>query len=216
MLENVTTFFKKMGKKEQLDKSSKDEAKERLHLVLMQDRANVSADFLEMMKQEIVDVIKKYIDVDENEMNVKLENRLNDDGTSGAPSLYANIPIMAINEEKKKESNELTKAKKAEVESEEEKTKGKKTVTKKAKSTTKKTVSAKKATTKTSKTTKKTTTKKKSEAEETDSDVEKSVKEPKTTKKSTKKVNDDDALKIEENVAKTKKVSTKKTTTTEK
>ena len=33
---------------------SKDAAKERLHLVLMQDRANVSADFLDLMRQEIV------------------------------------------------------------------------------------------------------------------------------------------------------------------
>ena len=62
MLDNFTTFLKKKGKKEPADKS-KNAAKERLHLVLMQDRANVSADFLEMMKLEIVDVIKKYIDV---------------------------------------------------------------------------------------------------------------------------------------------------------
>ena len=115
MLENFTAKFKKMSKKEQADKS-KDAAKERLHLVLMQDRAHVSADFLDMMKQEIVDVIKKYIDVDENEMDVKLENKVNEDGTSGAPSLYANIPIVSINEEKKKESQELAKNKQNEQE----------------------------------------------------------------------------------------------------
>ncbi len=119
MLENFTTKFKKKGKKEQLDKS-KDAAKERLHLVLMQDRANVSADFLDMMKQEIVDVIKKYIDVDETEMDVKLTNKSNDDGTSGAPALYANIPIVGINEEKKKESLELSKMQKAENDSKSE------------------------------------------------------------------------------------------------
>ncbi len=33
----------------------------------MQDRANVSADFLDMMKQEIIEVIKKYIDIDEKQ-----------------------------------------------------------------------------------------------------------------------------------------------------
>ena len=120
MLENFTAKFKKMGKKDQIDKS-KDAAKERLHLVLMQDRAHVSADFLDMMKQEIVDVIKKYIDVDENEMDVKLENKVNEDGTSGAPSLYANIPIVSINEEKKKESQELAKSKQNEQATIEEK-----------------------------------------------------------------------------------------------
>ena len=154
MLENFTTFLKKKGKKEPVDKS-KNAAKERLHLVLMQDRANVSADFLEMMKLEIVDVIKKYIDVDETDMDVKLENRVNEDGTSGAPALYANIPIVGINEEKKKESNEITKAKQAELEQEqkenEEKVEEKKEEPKeekKAKTSTKKSVSVKKSTVK--------------------------------------------------------------------
>ena len=64
MFENIINFFKGIGKKEerkQAQENSKNAAKERLHLVLMQDRANVSADFIEIMKQEIIDVIKKYI-----------------------------------------------------------------------------------------------------------------------------------------------------------
>ena len=48
MLENIISFFKRIGKKDKIEASSKDTAKERLHLVLMQDRANVSADFLDM------------------------------------------------------------------------------------------------------------------------------------------------------------------------
>ena len=65
MFESIINFFKKSKKKEEKQPSnSKSAAKERLHLVLMQDRANVSADFLELMKQEIIEVIKKYIDVD--------------------------------------------------------------------------------------------------------------------------------------------------------
>lgn len=99
MFEAITKFFKRIGKKEQEEVSSKDTAKERLHLVLMQDRANMSADFLDMMKQEIIDVIKKYIDVDEKEIDVKLTNKTNEDGTVGAPALYANIPIMKIKQE---------------------------------------------------------------------------------------------------------------------
>ena len=150
MLDNISTFLKKKNKKEQTDKS-KNAAKERLHLVLMQDRANVSADFLEMMKQEIVDVVKKYIDVDETDMDVKLENRINNDGTSGAPALYANIPIMGINEEKKKESQEISKAKKEEEKIEKENSASKENINKK-------TVSAIKSTEKKAKTTKKTKT----------------------------------------------------------
>ncbi len=97
MFENIGHFFKKIVKTEpQKELGSKDAAKERLHLVLMQDRANVSADFLELMKQEIIDVIKKYIVVDEDSIDVRLTNQSNDDGTNGAPSLYANIPIVNI------------------------------------------------------------------------------------------------------------------------
>lgn len=96
-------FFKKFNKKEEKEVShSREAAKERLHLVLMQDRANVSADFLELMKQEIIEVIKKYIDVDEGAIDVRLTNKENDDGTNGAPALYANIPIVNIKNEARK------------------------------------------------------------------------------------------------------------------
>lgn len=102
MFENIVNFFKKMIKKEQISSNSKNTAKERLHLVLVQDRANVSADFLELMKQEIIDVIKKYIEVDENLIDVRLTNHGNEDGTTGAPALYANIPIKNIKEATRK------------------------------------------------------------------------------------------------------------------
>ena len=112
MFENVSNFFKKVFKKEnQKESNSGKEAKERLHLVLMQDRANVSADFLEMMKQEIIEVIKKYIDVDENSIDVRLTNQPNEDGSNGAPALYANIPIISIKEEQKVEENKEEKEK---------------------------------------------------------------------------------------------------------
>ena len=99
MFDNFMKFFKKFSKEEKKD--SKTAAKERLHLVLMQDRANVSADFMELMKQEIIEVIKKYIDVDENAIDVKLTNKVNSDGTTGAPILYANIPIVSVKDDTK-------------------------------------------------------------------------------------------------------------------
>lgn len=123
MFENIISFFKNIGKKEEKKQaqteSSKDAAKERLHLVLMQDRANVSADFLELMKQEIIEVIKKYIEVDEKEIDVRLTNQENEDGTNGAPALYANIPILNIKNDarkidKKQVENKLSKKSKDE------------------------------------------------------------------------------------------------------
>ncbi len=108
MFENVINFFKGLGKNKN-DNKSKDAAKERLHLVLMQDRANISADFLALMKQEIIEVIKKYIDVEENSIDVRLTNKSNDDGTTGAPVLYANIPIVSVKEEAKEEAKKIKK-----------------------------------------------------------------------------------------------------------
>ena len=77
-------------------KNSKDVAKERLKLVLIHDRANVSPQFLEMLKSEITRVISNYMDIDENELNIQLTKTKSDDGKSIVPALYANIPIKNI------------------------------------------------------------------------------------------------------------------------
>ena len=109
MWESIMKLLNKIkGKTEKQAGNSKDAAKERLHLVLMQDRANVSADFLELMKQEIIEVIKKYIEVDESAIDVRLTNKENEDGTNGAPALYANIPIMNIKDEVRQNSKTNT------------------------------------------------------------------------------------------------------------
>ena len=123
MFENITNFLKKLTKKQENTVSNSKEAeKERLHLVLMQDRANVSADFLELMKQEIIEVIKKYIDVDESAIDVRLTNKENSDGTNGAPALYANIPILNIKNEARKVDAKTTteEAKASETDKKEE------------------------------------------------------------------------------------------------
>ena len=125
MFDNIIKFFRKLVKKEQQEATkSKDTAKERLHLVLMQDRANMSADFLELMKQEIIEVIKKYIDIDENAIDVRLTNKPNEDGTVGSPTLYANIPIISVKNDVKTtpKKEEATENKKEENKNAEEKT----------------------------------------------------------------------------------------------
>ena len=109
MFESIMKLVRKVTKKEDQTLKSKDAEKERLHLVLMQDRANVSADFLDLMKQEIIDVIKKYIEIDENAIDVKLTNKDNGDGTNGAPALYANIPILNIKDEVRQTAKVKTK-----------------------------------------------------------------------------------------------------------
>lgn len=93
VFEPVLNFIKNLQKKDK-EIASKQAAKDRLKLVLMQDRASVSPDFFEMMKQEIIDVIKKYIEIDEDALEVELTRGL-EAGLEG-PALYANIPIKNV------------------------------------------------------------------------------------------------------------------------
>lgn len=89
MLLDLSKIFRKQ-------KNSKDVAKERLKLVLIHDRANVSPQFLEMLKSEIIKVITNYMDVDESALDIQLTKTKSDDGENYVPALYANIPIRNI------------------------------------------------------------------------------------------------------------------------
>ena len=93
VFEPVLNFIKNFQKKDK-EITSKEAAKDRLKLVLMQDRASVSPDFFEMMKKEIIDVIKKYIEIDEESLEVELTRGV-EVGLEG-PALYANIPIKNV------------------------------------------------------------------------------------------------------------------------
>lgn len=76
--------------------SSKDVAKERLKLVLIHDRANVSPQFLEMIKGEIIKVIQNYMEIDESELDIQLTKTKSDEGNRVVPALVANIPIRNV------------------------------------------------------------------------------------------------------------------------
>ncbi len=77
-------------------KTSKDVAKERLKLVLIHDRANVSPQFLEMVKGEIIKVIQNYMDIDEEALDIQLTKTESDEGGGVVPALVANIPIRKV------------------------------------------------------------------------------------------------------------------------
>lgn len=77
-------------------KTSKDVARERLKLVLIHDRANVSPQFLEMVKSEIIKVIQNYMDVDESALDIRLTRTRSEDGERMVPALVANIPIKEV------------------------------------------------------------------------------------------------------------------------
>jgi cell division topological specificity factor len=67
--------------------SSKQVAKERLRLVLVHDRANVSPQLLETLKEELIKVISKYTEIDNNSLEVSVNS------SEHSVVLVANIPI---------------------------------------------------------------------------------------------------------------------------
>ncbi|MFN8671381.1 MAG: cell division topological specificity factor MinE [Candidatus Sericytochromatia bacterium] len=69
------------------DGPSKDDAKKRLKLVLLQDRSLLPPDQFEAMKKEIFQVVSKYIDIDLSALEVNVEK------VDQAMALVANIPI---------------------------------------------------------------------------------------------------------------------------
>ncbi len=109
MFEKIMNLMRKMFNMNSKVDNSKEAAKERLHLVLIQDRASVSADFLEVMKQEIIEVIKKYIEIDENAIDVRLTNNVNENGKGDSPALYANFPITNVKTKILKENEGINK-----------------------------------------------------------------------------------------------------------
>lgn len=80
------------------DNNSKNVAKERLKLVLIHDRANMSPHFLEMVKGDIIRVISDYMEIDEEGLDVQFTRTRRDSDNAPIPALVANIPILKMKE----------------------------------------------------------------------------------------------------------------------
>lgn len=70
--------------------ASKNIAKERLKLVLVHDRASISPQMLQDLKEDLIKVISTYMVIDEEALEVSLENSENQ------VALIANIPIKSM------------------------------------------------------------------------------------------------------------------------
>lgn len=77
-------------------KTSKKIAKDRLKVVLIHDRANISPEVMQALKNDIIEVISHYMDINKNEMEISLEN---DDNSV---ALLANIPVNRIKNQAKR------------------------------------------------------------------------------------------------------------------
>jgi len=71
---------------------SKNIAKERLKLVLIHDRADTNPGVLEMLKNDIIQVILKYMDIENEELDIQITQTSTEDNKK-VPMLMANIPI---------------------------------------------------------------------------------------------------------------------------
>lgn len=67
---------------------SKDIAKERLRLVLVHDRVNVSPQFMEVLKEDMIKAISNYMEINEKDMEVTLTQT-----NTSQVALVANIPV---------------------------------------------------------------------------------------------------------------------------
>jgi cell division topological specificity factor len=70
--------------------NSKNVAKERLRLVLIHDRSSLSPGLLDSLKEELIEVLSKYMEIDESGLEVNLDE--GDDSVA----LVANIPVKQI------------------------------------------------------------------------------------------------------------------------
>ena len=65
-------------------------AEQRLKFVLLNDRANISPEIMEQIKNDIIQVISHYMDIDKEAMDISLENDAN------SVALVANIPVSSM------------------------------------------------------------------------------------------------------------------------
>lgn len=70
--------------------ASKEIAKERLKLVLVHDRASVSPQLIERMKEDMIRVISEYMEIRQDEIEIQLSR------SDGSVSLTANIPVTKM------------------------------------------------------------------------------------------------------------------------
>ena len=85
---SLADFFRK--------KNSGSVAKDRLRLVLVSDRANCSPEVMELIKNDIIHVISKYMEIDVQGLDIQITQTESETDNGKVPALYANIPIKEM------------------------------------------------------------------------------------------------------------------------
>ena len=69
---------------------SKVVAKERLRFVLVHDRTNLAPETMEALRVDLIQVISKYMDIDQSQMDIQFAKENN------SIALVANIPVQRV------------------------------------------------------------------------------------------------------------------------
>jgi len=86
----LDALMKIFGKKEETGKIARD----RLKVVLIHDRANISPEVMDNLKNDIIKVISNYMEINQSDMDISLAN--DDDSVA----LVANIPVNRMKHDK--------------------------------------------------------------------------------------------------------------------
>lgn len=81
----MNIFNRLLGRREQ---TSREIAKDRLQLVLVQDRVNLSPEKMTELKDELIKIISKYVEIDRDGINISLTK------TGRRSRLTADIPVI--------------------------------------------------------------------------------------------------------------------------
>ena len=114
MLEVLREFWNRnkrlVGNEDQQEEKEKTRnlAKERLNILLVQDRASISTDFMEIMKQDIVKVMQKYVIVDEKTVEIEMTNSIKNDGLRSETGFVIKAPIINVKNEMKAGNIQIT------------------------------------------------------------------------------------------------------------
>lgn len=71
-------------------------ARKRLKLLLVADKTNCSPEFLEMIRDDIFEVVSKYMEIDSGEIEVGLTKAMFSGLPDYVPALYTNIPVRCL------------------------------------------------------------------------------------------------------------------------
>jgi cell division topological specificity factor len=72
------------------NKSSRDVARDRLKVVLIHDRANISPEVMNHLRDDIIKVISNYMEINQQDMEISLAN------DEDSVALIANIPVQKM------------------------------------------------------------------------------------------------------------------------